>query len=187
MLMKKFALAAGLMFAVCQMAFAAPSTGKYAIDAAHSSVTFSIDHLGYTKVSGRFNELEGQINVDGKKKSMIDVKIKAASIDTNHDKRDDHLRSPDFFNVKQFPTITFKSPLKMKKGKLHGELELIGVTKPVVLALVEGKEGKDPWGLYRVGYSASTTIKRSEFGMDFMLGGLADDIEVTINIEAVKQ
>lgn len=169
----------------------APADGEYAIDTSHTSVTFRVDHMGYSKVMGRFNELEGSLNVADKKSSNLDVVIKSASIDTNHGKRDDHLRSPDFFNVKQFPTITFSSPLTLKgsekSAKLQGELELLGVKKPVELTLTKGNEGKDPWGLYRIGYVATTTIKRSDFGMDFMQGGIGDEIDITINFEAIKQ
>ena len=194
MLIKKIVLVASLGIATSQLALATtitPNVGSYAIDTSHTSVTFSVDHMGYSKVVGRFNELEGSLNIDEKKSSNLDVTIKAASIDTNHDKRDDHLRSPDFFNAKQFPTITFKSPVALKDGKktgeLQGELELLGVTKPVKLTLTKGNEGKDPWGLYRIGYIATTTVKRSDFGMNFMQGGIGDDIEITINFEAVKQ
>lgn len=169
----------------------APADGEYAIDTSHTSVTFSVDHMGYSKVMGRFNELEGSLNVADKKSSNLDVVIKSASIDTNHGKRDDHLRSPDFFNVKQFPTITFSSPLTLKgsekSAKLQGKLELLGVKKPVELTLTKGNEGKDPWGLYRIGYVATTIIKRSDFGMDFMQGGIGDEIDITINFEAIKQ
>lgn len=187
-------LTAGLALASSQAVFAKSSTpadGSYAIDTSHTSVTFSVDHMGYSKVMGRFNELEGSLNVADKKSSSLDVVIKSASVDTNHDKRDDHLRSPDFFNVKQFPTITFSSPVTLKgsekTAKLKGELELLGVKKPVELTLTKGNEGKDPWGLYRIGYVATTTIKRSEFGMNFMQGGIGDEIDITINFEAVKQ
>jgi polyisoprenoid-binding protein YceI len=167
------------------------SPGEYAIDQGHSSVTFEVDHLGFAKVVGRFNDLSGNFTVAPNKPSSLNVTIQSASIDTNHDKRDDHLRSPDFFNAKQFPTITFSSPLDIKtvsgQAVVKGNLTLLGVSKPIVLNIKKGNEGKDPWGLYRAGYTATTTIKRSDYGMNFMQGGLGDDIQVTINIEAVKQ
>lgn len=194
MKMQSLILTAGLALASSHVVFAKSSTpaeGNYSIDTSHTSVTFSVDHMGYSKVMGRFNELEGSLNVADKKSSNLDVIIKSASVDTNHGKRDDHLRSPDFFNVKQFPTITFSSPLSLKgdekTAKLKGELELLGVKKPVELVLTKGNEGKDPWGLYRIGYEATTTIKRSDFGMNFMQGGIGDEIDITINFEAIKQ
>ncbi len=167
------------------------SPGEYAIDQAHSGVTFEVDHLGFTKVVGRFNDINGNFTVATDKPSSLNVTIQSASIDTNHDKRDDHLRGPDFFNAKQFPTITFSSPLDIKtvggKAVIEGNLTLLGVSKPIVLNIEKGKEGNDPWGLYRAGYSATAAIKRSDYGMNFMQGGLGDDIQVTINVEAVKQ
>ena len=168
-------------------AMAELQNGNYAIDAAHSSVVFTIDHLGYTEISGRFNEFSGMVNIA--EQSKLEFEIKSASIDTNHSKRDDHLRSPDFFNVKQFPVIHFKGkPTQFNDGgELVGTLSLLGVNKDVSFSLSKGKEGKDPWGLYRVGYIAKGVIKRSDFGMDFMQGGLGDDIEVKVFIEAVKQ
>ncbi len=169
-------------------AFSVPKTGIYEIDKVHSNVIFSVDHLGYTKVLGRFNEFEGEVSI-GQKKSTLKVEIKAASLDTNHVKRDDHLRSPDFFNVKQFPKILFKSESNSFSDgeKLTGTLELLGVKKDVTFILEKGNEGKDPWGLYRVGYIATGTVKRSDFGMNFMQGGLGDEIKVSVFIEAVKQ
>lgn len=191
MFIKKMALITGLVFATSSMVMAKPSEGNYAIDAAHTSVMFTVDHMGYAKLFGRFNDVSGNIKVANKTTSSIDVEIKAASIDTNHEKRDAHLKSPDFFNAKQFPVIKFTSPLNLNEGKetvtLKGELELLGVTKPIVLSLQKGKEGKDPWGLYRIGYNADLILKRSDFGMNFMQGGIGDDIEISISIEAVKQ
>ncbi|TDF35614.1 hypothetical protein EYS14_19585 [Alteromonadaceae bacterium M269] len=166
------------------------SSGKYVIDQNHSGVTFKVSHLGFTNLVGRFNEMSGDITASDNK-SSLNVVIKTASIDTNHDKRDDHLRSPDFFNAKQFPTISFSSALDVRKVKgkdvIDGELTMLGVSKPVRLQVEKGNEGKDPWGLYRVGYIATTTVKRSDFGMNFMQEGIGDDIQVVINIEAVKQ
>lgn len=164
--------------------------GKYVIDQNHSSVTFEINHLGYTNIIGRFNDVKGDFTIQ-KDESSLNVSIQSESIDTNHDKRDAHLRSPDFFNVKQFPIISFSSPLEIKDNDgqaiIQGELELLGVSKPVTLNIKKGKEGTDPWGNHRAGYSATGVIKRSDYGMNFMQGGLSDDIRVNINIEAIKQ
>lgn len=167
------------------------SPGKYTIDQQHSGVTFAVDHIGFTQIVGRFNDVSGNFTVSAGKPSSLNVTIQSASIDTNHDKRDDHLRSPDFFNAKQFPTITFSSRLEIKtingQAVIEGDLTLLGISKPITLNIEKGKEGKDPWGLYRAGYSATAAIKRSDYGMNFMQGGLGDDIQVTINVEAVKQ
>lgn len=176
---------------LANFSFAAIAPGSYVIDSAHTSVNFSVDHMGYTKLSGRFNDISGNIEISNKNSSSLSVIITTASIDTNHSKRDEHLRSPDFFNSKQFPEIKFFSPLSSKKnhenGKIMGEIEILGVTKPVELTLVKGNEGKDPWGLYRIGYTASTVIKRSDFGMNFMQGGVGDDITLVIQVEATRK
>ncbi len=164
-----------------------PLDGKYAIDSAHSSIHFKVDHMGFTKVIGRFNEFEGAVEISEKESTLV-LRIHTASVDSNHEKRDEHLRSPDFFNAKQFPQITLNGPIDLSASSgVKAELTLLGVRKPITLMLEKGKEGKDPWGLYRVGYSARTTIKRSDFGMDFMLGGIGDEVEIVAFIEAVKQ
>lgn len=164
--------------------------GKYVIDQNHSGVTFEVDHLGYTNVIGRFKDIKGDFTIKADQ-SSLNVSIQSASIDTNHDKRDAHLRSPDFFNAKQFPVISFSSPLIITddngKSTIKGKLKLLGVSKSITLDITKGKEGTDPWGNHRAGYSATGVIKRSDYGMNFMQGGLSDDIRVNINIEAIKQ
>ncbi len=118
--------------------------------------------------------------------------IQTASVDTNHPKRDEHLRSPDFFNSKQFPVMRFVSRKLAyntagEPVRVEGDLELHGVTKPVTLAVTPVGAGNDPWGGYRAGYSVAATLKRSDFGMSFMPGGIGDDIAITLQIEAIKQ
>lgn len=166
----------------------AVDNGDYAIDSVHTTVAFTVDHLGYTSMLGRFNDVSGEVTVK-QGKADIEFTIKSASIDTNHEKRDVHLRSPDFFNVKQYPVITFDTEnLQLQEsGKLKGTLTMLGQSKTIEFDLTQGKAGQDPWGLYRVGYTATGIIKRSDFGMNFMQGGLGDDISFKIFIEAVKQ
>jgi polyisoprenoid-binding protein YceI len=122
---------------------------------------------------------------------MIEVSIKTASVDTNHQKRDEHLRSPDFFNAKQYPVMTFSSSeidfSKETPKRVEGKLSLHGKTRLVTLTVEPIGAGNDPWGGYRAGYKATAVIKRSEFGMDFMLDGVGDDISVTLNIGAIKK
>ncbi|MDO3387255.1 YceI family protein [Gilvimarinus sp. SDUM040013] len=168
-----------------------PLTGSYVLDASHTHVGFAVSHMGYSDVVGRFNQLEGQVKVDANGSADVEIVIDAASLDTNHNKRDDHLRSPDFFDAKQFPTITFSGQTQLNQDRsptqFEGQLQLLGKSHPVTLAISKGKEGEDPWGLYRIGYKASTTIKRSDFDMNFMQGGIGDEVTLTINLEAVKQ
>ena len=165
--------------------------GKYKIDPAHSSVEFNVGHLGIARLAGRFNTIEGTINLMPNGKSAVDVTIQTASIDSNHPKRDVHLRSPDFFNSVQFPVMRFVSKTVSYNAagepvRIDGDLDLHGVTKPVTLTVKPIGAGKDPWGGYRSGYTATTVIKRSEFGIKFMSGGIGEDVTVTLQIEAIK-
>jgi len=166
--------------------------GSYKIDPGHTNVMFSVSHLGFSNLVGRFNKMEGDISLNPKGNSKVTVNIKTASVDSNHDKRDTHLRGPDFFNVKQYPVMKFVSNKVSYNAngepvKVSGKLSLHGKTKPVTLAVTPIGAGKDPWGGYRIGYDATTTIKRSDFGMNYMQGGIGDDIQITLNIEAIKQ
>ncbi|AIB15462.1 hypothetical protein ABAZ39_26675 (plasmid) [Azospirillum argentinense] len=165
----------------------------YKLDPAHTAVVFIVDHLGFSKAVGSFNTVAGELafDKDAADKSSLSVTIDTASIDTNHAKRDEHLKSPDFFNVKEFPKLTFKST-KIEKtgdktGKLHGDLTLLGVTKPVVLDVTFNKDGVSPASKQEtVGFSARGTIKRSDFGMKYGVPNIGDDIQIIIESEAVK-
>jgi len=167
-------------------------TGTYKIDPNHSTIHFKVNHLGYSEMTGRFNTFEGTLTLN-KNKSSLNVSIQSNSIDTNHEKRDDHLRSPDFFNVKQFPTIQFSSTKITVNSKgepisIKGKLSLHGKTNNATFTLTPIGAGKDPWGGYRAGYNATTIIKRSDYGMNFMVGGgIGDEVEITLNIETIKQ
>lgn len=193
--MKKTLFAAALFVATAAgsltPAFAAPVS--YKIDPAHTAVAFIVNHIGFSNVIGRFNTVGGDISFDkdAVEKSTVTVTIDAASIDTNHAKRDEHLRSPDFFNAKEFPKLTFKST-KIEKtgdktGKLHGDLTMLGVTKPVVLDVTFNKDGVSPASkLETTGFSARGTVKRTDFGMKYGAPAVGDDIQLLIEIEAVK-
>ncbi len=180
------------LMAISSMASAeVAKVGSYKIDAAHTSINFSVSHLGTSILNGRFNKVEGKLNFAPKGESNVEVSIDTASVDTNHQKRNDHLKSPDFFNVKQFPVMKFTSSKVeySKTGepqKIVGKLSLHGETNPVTLDVQAVGAGKDPWGGYRAGYKATTTIKRSDYGMKFMLGGVGDEISIVLNIEAIK-
>ena len=167
---------------------------SWIIDGTHSTVGFVARHMMITNVRGEFKKLDGTVRWDPARPAatQIDVDIEVASIDTRDEKRDAHLRSPDFFDVEKFPTMTFRS--RGVGRKRDGRLEIVGdliirdVTKVVVLD-VEGPtpEHADPWGFLRVGASARTLIKRSDFGMTWntMLeaGGVLVGDEIKIEIE----
>lgn len=171
-------------------ASAAPDA--YDVDAVHSTVIFRIQHMkaGYTY--GRFNELSGKLVLDeaNPSASSIQVEVKATSVDTNDKKRDDHLRSPDFFNVAQFPTMTFSSTSVKANGTkfdVTGDLTMHGVTKSVTVAMEKTGAGSDPWGFVRVGFEGTLTVKRSEYGMDKMLEGVGDEVRLTLAFEGARK
>lgn len=165
------------------------------VDGSHSSVVYRITHAGVTNFYGRFNKVEGTYAFDPANPSSatFDISIPADSIDSNNKQRDDHLKAPDFFNVKQFPTITFKSKEVRKAGdafELVGDMTLLGQTKPVTAKLVHTGEGdKGPRFGYRAGFEATFTFKRSEFGMNYGVkeGTLGDDVTVIVSIQGTRR
>ncbi|MBJ7538333.1 YceI family protein [Marinomonas transparens] len=159
----------------------------YSIDPAHSAVTFKIGHLGVSTTVGRFNKFEGEFSFpDDAKSGKASLTVKTSSIDTNHEARDKHLRSPDFLNVKQFPTLSFNST-KFDGKTLTGDLTLHGVTKPVSFDVKKVGEGKDPWGGYRAGFEASTTIQRSDFGITYFIPGVTDATKIEVFVEGIRK
>ena len=181
--------AAGLLAATAAPAAAA----DYKIDPGHSFVEFRTLHLGFSWLHGRFNKIEGSMTYDpsaGPGAQEIEVIIDTASVDTNHAERDKHLRSPDFLNVSEYPTATFKSSGydgDENGGTLTGDLTLHGVTRPVSFEIKKIGEGKDPWGGYRAGFEGSYTLTRSDFGMEYDLGPGAVTVEVGLYVEAIRQ
>jgi polyisoprenoid-binding protein YceI len=168
------------------------SAETYGVDTSHSKATFRVKHFGVSWFWGQFHDLSGTVNFDAKNPTAgsLDLTIKADSLFTADKKRDDHLKSPDFFNTKQFPTITFKSKSVAQNGAkltVTGDLTLHGVTKAVTADFEFTGEGKDPWGGYRAGWESKLSIKRSDYGMNFMQGGIGDDITIYLAIEGVKK
>ena len=169
--------------------------GTWDIDPVHSDVSFSVRHMMVSKVRGRFGEFSGQIvtgeDITG---SSVQATIDATSIDTNNEQRDNHIRSADFFDVANHPTWTFTSTgVRVDDGDLFldGELTIKGVTRPVTLTLQAEGFGPDAFGGTRAGFSASTTINRSDFGVDIAMpldgGGVVvgEKVTITLEIEAV--
>lgn len=174
------------------------STTTYQIDSSHSEVGFSVKHLMISTVRGRFSGVRGTITIDEQdtSRSSVDVEIDAATIDTREEKRDAHLRSPDFFDVEKYPTIKFRSrriePLGGNRIRVTGDLTIRDVTKEVVLEGADEGRGRDPWGGERAGFSATGTIDRREFGLTWNqaleTGGVlvSNDIKLSVEAQAVK-
>jgi len=163
------------------------------IDGNHSAAQFSVRHMGISTVRGAFTKMSGTVEYDAGnvEKSMIDVTIDAASVDTRVEARDKDLKSDHYFDVEKYPTLTFKStkiePAGAGKLKATGDLTLHGVTKPVVLN-VEGitEPMKDQRGTLHMGASASTTIDRTQFGMTTGTAMVGSEITITIDVELTK-
>lgn len=168
------------------------------IDKVHSNVGFSVRHLVITKVLGKFNEFAGQVEFDGKnvEGGSVEITIQMTSIDTDNQKRDDHLKGTDFFNVEEFPEMTFKSN-KVIKGndanfKIIGDLTIKGISKEVTLDAEFNGSLAGPWGGTRAGFSATTTINRQDFDMKWSkaleAGGLivGDEVTIILELELVK-
>lgn len=171
---------------------------KWDIDVPHSSVGFTVRHMVVTKIHGKFNDFTGHIEFDGKniEKGSATVTVQIASIDTDNEERDKHLKSPDFFDATKFPTMMFKTKKVVKgegnKFQLVGDLTIKDVTKEVVFDCEFHGTVNDPWGNTRAGFSAVAKINRQDFKLKWSkkldTGGLVVGDEVTINleIEAVK-
>ena len=176
----------------CAAAFPARGAETYKIDPVHSSVLFSIKHLGVTDFYALFKDVSGTVTFDkaDPAKSSVELTVPIESLDSRNPKRDQHLKSPDFFNAKQFPTISFKSKKVEGSGdtyKISGDFTLHGMTKPITIEFKKGAEGKGMEGEVRGGGETRFTIKRSDYGMNFMQGALGDEVNIIVSLEGVKQ
>ena len=168
---------------------------KYAIDTdgMHAFIHFSIPHLGYSNLIGRFNRFSGSFDYDAEKpeESKIEVTIETASIDSNHAERDKHLREEEFLYVSKYPEAKFVSssyePQSAETGILKGNLTLRGVTRPVTIEVTKIGEGPDPWGGYRVGFTGTTRIALADFGITKFLGKKSTEVELVLDIEGVRR
>jgi polyisoprenoid-binding protein YceI len=194
--------AAGLGLAMLLAGNASAEPRKYVIDPAHLSIGFLVDHAGYDKVLGMFRKASGELTYDEATKNLSSGKVivDTDSVFTNHEKRDEHLRSPDFLNSGEFPEMTFTlSGAKASgdnSGTIEGELDLLGKKRPITLKVTLNKAAEYPFGgglfgskPYALGISARGTFKRSEFGMTYGVeqGWVGDEVELIIEFEAVRQ
>jgi polyisoprenoid-binding protein YceI len=162
------------------------------VDGVHSSVIFRVKHMNVGYIYGRFNDVSGTFNLDPKnpEKSSFEVKVKVESIDTNNEDRNKHLKGPQFFNTKEFPTISFKSKKIKAAGKdsfeVTGDLTLRGVTKPLTVKVDYVGSGKDFRGVNRTGIETTFSIRRTAFGMKEMLNGIGDRIRIMVALEGTR-
>jgi polyisoprenoid-binding protein YceI len=173
---------------------ATASAADYKIDkqGQHAFVQFRIQHLGYSWLYGTFRDFDGSFTFDeaDPSKDKVNVTINTNSVDTNHAERDKHLRSAEFLNVAKFAQATFVSTGVKKDGDeldITGNLTLNGVTKPVTLEAKKLGEGKDPWGGYRAGFEAETTIALKDFNIKTDLGPASQDVQLMISVEGIRQ
>lgn len=185
---------------VIPWALAAPEDGKpeqYKVDPIHSYVFFRIKHLNVGYSYGHFREIDGEFTFDTAhpEQSTFQFKVPVAGIDTANEKRDQHLKSPDYFNLDKYANITFKST-KLEKKKdakkkemyeLTGDLTLLGTTKEIKARLEHVGAAMDPRDSFRSGFEAKFTIKRSEFGMTEAVGMLGDEVTLMVAFEGIRQ
>jgi polyisoprenoid-binding protein YceI len=163
---------------------------SYKLDPVHTFIHFKVQHLGAGLTVGRFDKVGGTLTLDGEK-SAITITAESTSVNTANEKRDEHLRGADFFNAKEFPQITFTSTAVKKTGdktyEITGDFAMLGTKKSVTFTATQTGEGKGFKGEKLVGFTATFPIKRSEFGMKYMLDKLGEEVTLMIDIEAISQ
>lgn len=170
------------------------SAADYVIDTerGHASVNFRIKHLGFSWLTGRFDDFSGTFTFDEAKPeaSKVNVEINTDSVNTNHGERDKHLRGEDFLDTAKFPKATFESTsvaIDGDKATIKGNLTLHGVTKEVTIVAERVGGGSDPWGGYRDGFTGTTSLPLKDFDINFDLGPASKEVELTLNIEGIRQ
>ncbi len=166
---------------------------NYTLEPVHTQILFFCDHLGFSNSQGEFLEFDGTFMFDPEQveASTAEVTIQTASINMDNHKWDDHMKNEDFFAVEKFPTMTFKSTkvesISANQMNVHGELTILDQTHPVTLAVTHNKSGVHPFsGKFIAGFSATTTIKRSTYGMTYGLPALGDEVEIRLEVEGEK-
>lgn len=189
--------AVGAILLMSSAGFASAEPRTYRIDPEHFSIGFLVEHVGYAKTLGMFQEAEGQFVYDEETRELKSARVEvvANSVFTNHAERDEHLRGSDFLAVEDHPTVVFEAteyePTGENTGKLTGDLTLLGHTRPVTLDVTRNKTKEYPFGHgeYTMGVSARTTIERSEWGMTYAVdnGLVGDEVELMFEFEAIRQ
>jgi polyisoprenoid-binding protein YceI len=171
----------------------------WTIDPAHTSAEFAVKHLMISTVKGQFSDIGGRLTLDDSApiRSSVEVEIGVSSVDTREAKRDEHLRSADFFAAEEYPTMTFRSTEVERTGEdtynVRGDLTIRGVTKPVVLSVEREGQVNDPWGSERIGFTATAKLDRRDFGLTWNValeaGGLlvGNEVRIELIVEAVRE
>lgn len=187
--MRKSLVAAAVLVGSAGTAWA----DNYTLDPDHTYPHFSVSHLGFSTMIGRFEKTTGKMSLDtAKKTGSVEVTIDVNSLSTAHAKRDQHLKSPDFFNAAEFPTMTFKSTKVNFNGdkvaSVDGNLTIMKTTKPVTLTITNSNCGVHPMNKKTVcGFDATGKIKRSEFGMNYGTPAIGDDVTLMLEVEGIKE
>lgn len=178
-------------WAVAGLSPVANAAESWVFDKAHTQVLFTVNHLGFTDLTGQFRGVEGELKLDRETiaNSSVIAVIRADSVDMNHDGINSHLKNADFFNVESFPELRFESASVEAAGenelRVAGDLTMLGQTRPVTLAVVINQIGTHPMsGKPHAGFTATGSLKRSEWGMDLLAGPVGDEIAFRINVEA---
>lgn len=186
------AIVAGALFTLAAPAYAA-KPDAYTFDKVHTQIFFSVSHLGFSFSTGSFTGFDGGFTFSTEKpeQSSVNVTIDASSLSLHDAKWEEHVKSADFLNVAEHPSISFKST-KVEKtgdntGRITGDLTLLGVTKPVTLEVVFNKAAIHPYSKQFVaGFSATAALMRSDFGMDYGLPGIGDEVNISIEVEGIR-
>jgi polyisoprenoid-binding protein YceI len=168
---------------------------RYVIDTrgSHAFIQFKISHLGFSWLYGRFNQFEGHFDFDPDNpgNSVVEVTIQTASVDSNHERRDNHLRNEDFLTVEKFPEAHFRSTdfrhIDGDQYELTGDFTLLGHTRSLTIAVEHVGAGTDPWGGYRRGFTGKTSFALADFGIDYDLGPDAEVVEIILDVEGVRK
>jgi len=199
-MMRKLIVMVGLVgcLSVAVVSTGGAEMSKWNLDKDHTTLGFEVVHMVVSKTKGKFTEYSGTVEMDAEKQEFktIEAVIQTASVTTDHPKRDDHLRSADFFDAKTFPTMTYKMKSYTKSGDQYtavGDFTLLGVTKELTLVGTFNGVAQDPWGNTRAGFTAEGTLNRKDFGMKFSKlldnGGLmvGDEVKLKLEIEVIKE
>jgi polyisoprenoid-binding protein YceI len=192
MLLRRSLIAAAVVALPLGLAATPGAAQGWVVDASHTHVTFEVNHLGYSTTKGQFRKVEGTLELDANRVEAAKVRftIDTRSVDTNWEARDAHLRRADFFDVEKFPTLTFTSTRVAKTGDktadITGDLTILGQTRPVTFRTTLNQASKHPFnGKDTMGFSAQTTIKRSDWGMKWGVPAIGDEVRIDVQLEVI--